>query len=35
MTSEINDYLDTNESAASGVGGAHVTKIVGHNWMDG
>jgi hypothetical protein len=35
MTSKINNYLDTNKSAASGAGGAHVTKIVGHNWMDG
>ena len=35
MQKEVNDAFPTKDSASSGIGGAHVAAIIGHNWIDG
>ena len=35
MNKEVNDAFPEKDSASSGIGGAHVTAIIGHNWIDG
>ena len=35
MNKEVKDAFPKKDSASAGIGGAHVTSIIGYNWIDG